>query len=105
MCGYVKLGPNGREFFIDCILVEFPWHHPWPPIDFTRISFENTHGGPRPEPWKVELTNVVQILSLAGQFKDTHLADRMAKLAVEAGNSIAKEAGIELEVGWEAHAG
>jgi hypothetical protein len=105
MCGYSRL-PGGSTIWIDCILVEFPWHHPWPPVDFTRISLENLHvAGPSPEPWKVELTAITQMLSLAGQLRDTDQANRIAETAVEAGNAISKEAGIDIEFGWDAHAG
>ncbi|WP_329484279.1 hypothetical protein OG555_19215 [Kribbella sp. NBC_01484] len=103
MCGTIHLGTNKLE--IDCELADpFWWRHPDPVIDLTRLVLDNPEAGPRPEPWKVELTQIGQILATVGHFRNADLADRLGHVVAEAGNDIAEQAKVDIRFEWTPHA-
>jgi hypothetical protein len=102
MCGVIHLG--GTRFEIDCLLVDpFWWRHPDPPIDLTRFTLDQPSAGPRPEPWKIELTKIGEMLATVGQFRDAELSNRLGNAVSEAGNSIAEQAEANVRFEWTPH--
>jgi len=102
MCGVIHL--SGQRFEIDCQLVDpFWWRHPDPVIDLTRLTLDHPAAGVHPEPWKVELTKIGEILATVGNFRDAELANRLGDVVAEAGNSIARQAEVDIQFEWTAH--
>jgi hypothetical protein len=101
MCGIYHL--PGGALVVDCQIVDpFWWRHPDPPIDFTRFTFDRPEAE-RPEPWKIELTKIGEMLAAVGQFRDAELSNRLGSVIAEAGNSIAQEADVDVRFEWTAH--
>jgi len=100
MCGAVII--NGHRFDFDCEYVDPDWRDPRPVIDFTRFKFAvDSVSGPRPEPWKSELTKITEVLAVAHLFSDRDLSDRLANVVVDIGNSIAERAQVDVKFGWQ----
>ena len=102
MCGVIYLGDRRVE--IPCLVLDpLWWRHPWPPIDFTQIGLGEDTAGPLPEPWKVELTKLGEMLAAAGRFRDDGQAGRLGAVIVEVGNAIAEQERAEVRFEWAAH--
>jgi hypothetical protein len=103
MCG--RLTIMGHDIWIDCeVNRDWPPSDPGPLIDFTRLKFrEDLAGGPQPEPWRMELTRVVQMLDAASRFQDVDVATRLGTMIAEVGTQIARSADIDIQLTWEAH--
>jgi len=103
MCGTIVL--FGREIFIPCLVQkpEFHWRpDPDPLIDFTRMRFRRDElQGPLPDPWKIELTAVAQMLELAGRFENLDMAEKLGSVIAEVGTEIAARAEVDVQFGWE----
>lgn len=104
MCGHVVI--MGQDIWIDCEVNREWWHDPGPLIDFRWLKFKDEATGPHPEPWKVELTRIVQILDAVGQLNiDRDTASQLGMMAADAGNAIARSADLEIQFTWEDHGG
>ena len=103
MCGRIII--FGREIWIDCEIRREWWYDPGPLIDFRRLKFgADDVTGPHPEPWKVELTKIVQILDTVGQLEsDSELASRLGTAVAEVANEIAGRAEVDIHFEWESH--
>lgn len=100
MCGVLHLG--GHRFEIYCEFIDPDWWRPGPPIDLTRFTL-GVETGPRPGPWRAELTKVGEILATAGHLRDADLANRLGDVAAEIGNSIAEQAQADVRFSWPPH--
>jgi hypothetical protein len=104
MCIVYHLG--GLKLRVDCEFIDPDWwRHPDPLIDLTRFDLgeDNAATGPRPEPFKVELTKIGDVLFTAGNLRDADHADRLGTVAAEIGNSIAEQAKVDVKLEWTSH--
>ncbi|MEV8441284.1 hypothetical protein AB0425_28230 [Actinosynnema sp. NPDC051121] len=104
MCGIIHLGGQVIEIFCHEIDPDW-WRHPWPPVDLTQIGWDGEAGGPQPDPWRVELTKLGDVLATAGHLRDAEQADRLGAVVVEVGNAIAEQARANVRFEWASHAG
>lgn len=102
MCGHVVVA--GRDIWIDCEIRREWWYDPGPLIDFRRLKFgAGEVAGPQPEPWRVDLTRIVQMLEMASQFEDPELAAHVGKMVAKAGTQIAERSEVDLQFDWDSH--
>lgn len=103
MCGRIVI--FGRDVWIDCQIRREWWYDPGPLIDFRRLKFRVEEvTGPSPDPWKVDLTKIVQILEALGHFEsDGEFASRIGEAVADAGNEIARRAEVDIQFSWESH--
>lgn len=103
MCGHIVL--FGQDIWIDCEVRREWWYDPGPLLDLRRLKLRPEEvSGPHPEPWKVELTKIIQILDSVGQIEsDSALASRLGSTVAEAGNAIAQRAEVDIQFMWEEH--
>lgn len=103
MCYTQKL--LDRNFEVPCEDVDpLWWRHPDPVIDLTRLVLDRPDSGPRPEPWRIELTQIGQILETVGHFRNAELANRLGDVVAAAGNDIAEQAKVDIRFEWTGHA-
>jgi hypothetical protein len=108
MCGTILLLGSMR-LEVPCLIVEQWWRRPpdpgWP-IDWNLIELGREDlRGPRPEPWRAELTRIGGILVAAGQLREHHLADRLGRVTAEIGNAVAEQAEVDVRFEWTVHEG
>jgi hypothetical protein len=102
MCGSIIIGSHSLN--VDCFLIDpYWWLHPWPPIDLTQFDFAELAPAGEDRTWKVELTQIGNILSTAAHLSDRELGRRLGSTAAEIGNSIAGQAQVKIAFDWVEH--